>query len=108
MSDQDALQLRSYQFGEAVVNIHSRRGLKESLRFATTLQVELEDMWNSLNGFGGGWDSDDEPQCDPEDKDPDMLGLDVWPGAVALAQYLAAQPQLVEGKQIQELGAGVP
>lgn len=36
----------------------------------------------------------------------DLIGLDLWPAAVAVCQYLAAHPQLVAGLDALELGAG--
>lgn len=37
---------------------------------------------------------------------PDLIGLDIWPASIALCRYLAAHPQLVEGVDVLELGAG--
>ena len=37
---------------------------------------------------------------------PDLIGLDIWPAAVALCQYLARWPALVAGAAVCELGAG--
>lgn len=37
----------------------------------------------------------------------DLLGLDIWPGALALCNYLAIHPSLVYGRRVIELGAGM-
>lgn len=37
---------------------------------------------------------------------PDLVGLDVWPAAIALCTYLAAHPALAAGAAVCELGAG--
>lgn len=37
---------------------------------------------------------------------PDLIGLDIWPAAIALCTYLAANPDLVSGHVVCELGAG--
>ncbi|KAL4422571.1 hypothetical protein ABPG75_008768 [Micractinium tetrahymenae] len=38
---------------------------------------------------------------------PDLIGLDIWPASIALCRYLAAHPQLTEGLDVLELGAGM-
>ncbi|KAL4424743.1 hypothetical protein ABPG77_000086 [Micractinium sp. CCAP 211/92] len=38
---------------------------------------------------------------------PDLIGLDIWPASIALCRYLAAHPQLTEGLEVLELGAGM-
>lgn len=38
---------------------------------------------------------------------PDLLGLDIWPGALALCNYLAMHPSLVGCRRVLELGAGM-
>lgn len=40
------------------------------------------------------------------DQAPDLIGLDIWPAAIALCRYLAMNPQLVAGTDVLELGAG--
>lgn len=40
-------------------------------------------------------------------KQHDLYGFILWESAVALAEWLAAEPAIVRGKQVLELGAGV-
>lgn len=91
------------------------------------MQCEVDDLYESLRGFGGGYPSDSEPDSPPAPEataaaaaeregqggeaaaegKPDLLGLDVWPAALELCSYLAAHQALVRGATVLELGAGV-
>jgi hypothetical protein len=42
----------------------------------------------------------------PKEGKPELLGLDVWPAAVRLCEYLSSCPHLVAGLDVAELGAG--
>lgn len=46
-----------------------------------------------------------QPQEQPQEQS-DSIGLDLWPASIVLCRYLAAQLQLVAGRELVELGAG--
>jgi len=83
-------------------------------------------MFDGLKDFGGGWPSSSSSDDDgkhptttsnnhhpdsqrhtSDNEDEDMLGLDVWPGALALCNYISKTPQIVYNKTTLELGAGI-
>ena len=47
------------------------------------------------------------PNSDKAVPKADVLGLDIWPGALALCNYLAVHRGLVHGRRAIELGAGM-
>lgn len=57
-----------------------------------------------------------DPDCDgagpgtapgqPQPQPSDLLGLDVWPGALSLCNYLATHPHMLGKRCVLELGAG--
>lgn len=49
-------------------------------------------------------ETDYSVSADPEGG---IVGLCLWPGAVAFSSYLLANPELVQGKAVLELGCGV-
>ena len=126
-----------------------RKLLDETVNFRLTLQCEVDELFESLRGFGGGWMSTssssgsssgvaEDPNATGEiryeshriesdvnkgkaredeyrigstsstdGEKPDLLGLDVWPAALELCEYLARYPEIVVNKKVIELGAGV-
>ena len=84
----------------------------------TTLQMETKELFNTLQGFGGCWEDSSSEEADAADGTPadgidgrdlntDMLGLDIWPGALALCHYLSLNIHIVAQRNVLELGAGV-
>ncbi|KAK2080533.1 hypothetical protein QBZ16_000386 [Prototheca wickerhamii] len=74
------------------------------------MQVSVEQIWESFWNFGSG--SCPEPVSTVPNSDKavpkaDVLGLDIWPGALALCNYLAVHRGLVHGRRAIELGAGM-
>ena len=110
------LQIHTFTFGEHSLSVECRKTLDQTLNFKLTVQCEVADIWESLRDFGGCCpnSSDDEIDVDgdgdddqPDPVKPDLLGLDIWPAALELCTYLAANPSLVSGANVVELGAGV-
>ena len=89
----------------------------------------MEEVWDSFWNFGSdpfkklkeeqqqqaqeqqAQQQQQQPPPEPEPPagkgDPiELLGLDVWPAAIRLCEYLAAHPHLVAGLDVAELGAG--
>ena len=134
MSEEPPLQIHTFTFGDHQLTVECRKTLDQTVNFKLTVQCELNDIWESLRDFGGGFpeSSDEEDQHakvamnstatigsneiastkqekqEPEEETkPDLLGLDVWPAALELCTYLATNPSLVAGHAVIELGAGV-
>ena len=139
----EEIPIREFAFGpsrEYALRCRARKLLRETLNFRSTLQCEIEDLFEFMRGFGGGWVSDDEGEGQErgnsggttdeassasfqqeaekderrkdsnrsENEKPDLLGLDVWPAALELCEYLADNPSIVKGRRhVVELGAGV-
>lgn len=107
------LNVEHFSFGGQDITIRCRKSVQSTLNFKLTVQVEKEDLYESLRGWGGGYESDedgkgpDDSQLVSSSRDKDLLGLDVWPAAIKLCEYLAQAQFLVQGKRIIELGAGV-
>jgi predicted nicotinamide N-methyase len=133
MSEEPPLANHTFTFGNTNLIVNCRKTLDQTINFKLTVQCELDEIWDSLKDFGGGYpdSSDDEnPPSDPttaaaaasdliqqqrlekeeeeeEEEKPDLLGLDIWPAAIELCNYLSDNPTLVAGKTVVELGAGV-
>ena len=125
MSDEPPLANHDFSFGNVDLIVNCRKTLDQTVNFKLTVQCELDEIWDSLKDFGGGYpeSSDDEhlpPQSIPTaaladekehqievEEKPDLLGLDIWPAAIELCTYLSENPALVAGKRVVELGAGV-
>jgi predicted nicotinamide N-methyase len=118
MSEEPPLAIHEFRFGETSLSVECRKALDQTINFRLTVQCDHMDIWESLRDFGGGFpeSSDDEavdappaaPAAPQEEPDkPDLLGLDVWPAALELCNYLAAHPSLVSSAAVLELGAGV-
>jgi predicted nicotinamide N-methyase len=113
----EELHTECFTFGEHTLHVKCRKGLQRTSNFKLTVQVRREDLFNSLLDFGGTpWSSDEDEGRGESDelassgeaeKDLDLLGLDIWPAAVTLGEYLASHPEIVRGKRVIELGAGV-
>lgn len=61
------------------------------------------------NGTGAGADgagAGPGPAPESVQQPSDLLGLDVWPGALSLCNYLATHPHMVSKRCVLELGAG--
>lgn len=85
-----------------------RKSTSRTSNFKLTVQVSRRDLFNSLTGFGGApWSSSSDEDDDAPAADIDALGLDVWPAAITLCQYLVDTPERVVNKRVIELGAGV-
>jgi len=115
MSDEPPLANHTFTFGNADLVVNCRKTLDQTINFKLTVQCELDEIWDSLKDFGGGYPdsaddekllSDDPTQHEEEEKQ-DLLGLDIWPAAIELCNYLSDNPTLVAGKSVLELGAGV-
>lgn len=127
MSEEPPLANHTFTFGNSNLIVNCRKTLDQTVNFKLTVQCELDEIWDSLKDFGGGYpdSSDDEaPSSSPtttttasdlkeqqqqqeEEEKPDLLGLDIWPAAIELCNYLSDNPTLVAGKTVLELGAGV-
>lgn len=115
--ESSALQERTFTFGDHTLRVECRKTLDQTINFRLTVQCEVNELVESLRGFGGGFlEGDDngnhvEEPVDNNDPNvpskPDLLGLDIWPAAFELCTYLAAHPSLVLGSTVAELGAGV-
>lgn len=102
------LKVNTFCFGCHEISIRCRKSVSKTANFKLTVQVPKRDLYNSLQGFGGGFASDsDEEDVIAVDGDLDLLGLDIWPAAVRLCEYIAEHPDVAVGKNIIELGAGV-
>lgn len=102
------LEVNTFCFGGHEISIRCRKSVSKTTNFKLTVQVSKKDLYNSLQGFGGGFESNsDEDDVGAIDGDLDLLGLDIWPAAVRLCQYIAEYPAVAAGKNILELGAGV-
>jgi len=108
-----SLETELFTFGSHSIEIKCRKSINKTLNFKLTVQVEKEELYESLRGFGGGYVSSDDEIDGSKDIvgdqafDIDLLGLDIWPAAVILCEYLSQNENLVRGKKIIELGAGV-
>ena len=81
----DALQTRKFIFGEHTVSVHCR-------------QSPGQDTEQNCR--------DSVPEI--ENEVTDTVGWDVWDGAtIAICEKMTSNPDLVKGKNILELGAGV-
>lgn len=100
------------------LTVFARKTLNKTLGFKTTMQCDVDELFESLRDFGGGYVpelfSAAETSLSEQDKAkpkatpaPDHLGLDIWPAALELCTYLSRHPELVSGVDIIELGAGV-
>lgn len=128
MSDEPPLANHNFSFGNVDLIVNCRKTLDQTVNFKLTVQCELDEIWDSLKDFGGGYpeSSDDEdvpasPNATTvvagekeeeqlqklEEEKPDLLGLDIWPAAIELCSYISDNPALVAGKSVLELGAGV-
>jgi len=88
------------------LTVQVRRSTARTQNFKLTVQVSRKDLYNSLLDFGGApWSSSSDDDAAPADID--ALGLDVWPAAITLSQFLVDTPEIVENKRVIELGAGV-
>jgi methyltransferase-like protein 23 len=130
MAIDDKVRPTEFTFGAYTLHCECRKELDQTINFRLTLQCEVEDLFESLRDFGGGWNG---PQSDSETDSlpspaatssptnldgalhcpensvhkPDLLGLDIWPAALELCQYLIRLKSIVERANILELGAGV-
>lgn len=109
--DDQALKVERFSFGSHEINIKCRKSIQRTLNFKLTVQVQKEDLFESLRGWGGGYESDEDDQTSStlasSSGDKDLLGLDVWPAAITLCDFLSKNESIVRGKKIIELGAGV-
>ncbi len=109
--DEQSLKAEYFSFGSHEITIKCRKSVQRTLNFKLTVQVQKEDLYESLRGWGGGYESDEnesnEPQLASSSGDKDLLGLDVWPAAITLCEYLSKNESLVCRKRVIELGAGV-
>lgn len=109
VADEQSLKSEYFSFGSHEITIKCRKSVQRTLNFKLTVQVQKEDLYESLRGFGGGYESDEDESNElaspPGDKD--LLGLDVWPAAITLCDYLSKNESVVCGKRVIELGAGV-
>ena len=89
-----------------------------------TLQLDVDELFANLLDWGPPASSHQQAAASPSSAaataaadskklcgnvasdQPDLIGLDVWPAAVALCTYLAARPHLASGAAVCELGAG--
>lgn len=114
-----AVQEHTFTFGNHTLIVECRKTLKETINFRLTVQCEVPDLFESLRGFGGGFpDSSTDSEFEDEQHDggegvnnletpPDYLGLDIWPAALEVCEYLSNNPAIVKGVAVAELGAGV-
>ena len=108
-----SLERELFTFGSHSIEIKCRKSINKTLNFKLTVQMEKEELYESLRGFGGGYVSSEDENDGAKDDvssqafDIDLLGLDVWPAAVILCKYLSQNEDLVKGKKTIELGAGV-
>lgn len=120
--DPAPLTLHTFTFGKQSLIVECRKTLNQTNNFRLTVQCEHRDIWESLRDFGGCLPSsdDDDTDCDTnrvydtpppqqqEQRQPDLLGLDIWPAAIELCNYLSNHPTLVTAApRCLELGAGV-
>lgn len=108
----DELHPETFTFNEHELTVVVRRSTDRTTNFKLTVQVSRKDLFNSLQDFGGApWSSSDEEEeagaADALPSDLDALGLDIWPAAITLCQYIADNPDAVLHKRVIELGAGV-
>lgn len=121
-----ALHEFTFNSGAYSLQVECRRLPQEVARVTQTLQLDVEELFANLLDWdtppapaGGGGDPAEQPALPneqlPDSKklcgnvasdQPDLIGLDVWPAAIALCEYLARRPQLVAGAAVCELGAG--
>ena len=114
---EDELHPETFEFGRHALTVQVRRSTERTSNFKLTVQVSRKELFNSLQDFGGApWSSSsDEEGVDlgagclgaAGPSDLDALGLDIWPAAVTLCRYITDNPDVVTGKQVIELGAGV-
>ena len=85
-----------------------------------TLQLDVDELFEQLLTWGDGDCEAEQPAAaaplraagskkicgNVEEDQPDLIGLDVWPAAITLCNYIAAHPELVSGASVMELGAG--
>lgn len=121
----EAVALHEFTFGDSTLRVECRKTLEQTINFRLTVQCEPQDLFESLRDFGGGF-PDSEPSSPTttaaaasteaptersadheEEEKPDLLGLDIWPASLHLCEYIAANPALVAGATVLELGAGV-
>jgi predicted nicotinamide N-methyase len=128
MSEEPPLANHTFTFADEELIVNCRKTLDQTVNFKLTVQCELDEIWSSLKDFGGGYpESSDEEDpalasdcataaasaskelhhAEQEEEKPDLLGLDIWPAAIELCNYLSDNPTLVAGKTVLELGAGV-
>eukprot|EP00890_Picochlorum_soloecismus_P001884 jgi/Picsp_1/2697/NSC_00927-R1_nicotinamide n-methyltransferase nnt1 len=112
-------KVERFTFGPYDLDVLCRRHLDQTLNFKLTVQCSKESMFESLRDFGGGMpssDSDEERYGEMPARgkgeslvgDMDLLGLDIWPAAIILCQYLERHwSQLIKGQSVIELGAGI-
>ena len=98
---------QTHQYGPHALTVMGRRTPEQTTAVNITLQASYQEIWDSFWNFGG------QPVAPAAEHaalppPPDLLGLDVWPAADALCSYLAANPELVAGEHVLELGAGAP
>jgi predicted nicotinamide N-methyase len=107
-SEHLGLSRQRFTFGEHALTVRCRKSVERTTNFKLTVQVSRRQMFESLVGFGGSsWSSSDEEEGCETSSDLDLLGLDVWPAAMTLCEYIAQHPDLVRNKRVIELGAGV-
>ena len=121
MGDADkTTKVERFTFGPYDLDVLCRRHLDQTLNFKLTVQCSKESMFESLRDFGGGMpSSDSDEECDggmPDEGDEeslvvgdvDLLGLDIWPAAITLCEYLERHwSDSIKGQMIIELGAGI-
>ncbi|KAL6771905.1 hypothetical protein ACKKBG_A28230 [Auxenochlorella protothecoides x Auxenochlorella symbiontica] len=119
--DRSEVVRREYTFGDTSLSIYSRKYAEDTTKVSISMQLTVEQIWDSFWNFGDG-PSPPPPikTCQGSEKEvavgketgaaapaPDLLGLDIWPGALALCNYLAMHPSLVGCRRVLELGAGM-
>lgn len=115
-----ATKVERFTFGRYDLDVLCRRHLDQTLNFKLTVQCSKESMFESMRDFGGGMPSSDDSDGERDGEmraqrdgeslvgDVDLLGLDVWPAAITLCQYLEMHwSQLMKGQWVIELGAGI-
>ena len=109
-TEPQSLKREIFRFGEHSIEILRRKSLDKTLNFKLTVQTEKEDIFESLRDFGCCLDSesdDDGVEKQKVEGDIDLLGLDIWPATVRICEYMSLVPDIVRGKNVLELGAGI-
>lgn len=119
-----ALHEFTFDRGAHSLQVECRRLPQEVAGVTQTLQLDVEELFANLLDWdtpqasaatSGGGEPAQQPWQQPDSKklcgnveadQPDLIGLDVWPAAIALCEYLARRSRLVAGAAVCELGAG--